>query len=256
MPNPACTVQDGGGAPVGTLGGVNVGAGDTITVQLVDLSASLWSIACISTDELSTPPALTVNSVAKNATFTAGVAGSAYIFQSKVNNGLDLNENPQPLYTTTFGVYVLSAIGLRVFAVNEETEGSAGYGWITKPNPLLRGTVSVAGGSTVVHRGNVGNGTAVTLTETTGRVAVGFNTFSAPTALKTAAAPQTGMEVYAYCEDNSYTATNCIVWTPQGSLNITRANVSASTFSQTPAVSGVNGEIGFRFDGVLWRAMS
>jgi hypothetical protein len=256
MPNPACTVQDGANPPVTPTNGAVVGAGDTITIQLVDLSGSPWSIACIGNDELSSPPALTINAVAKNATFTAGAAGSAYIFQSQVNNGKDTNGNVDPSYTTTFGVYVLSTIGLAVFAANEIAQNSAAFGWIVKLNPLLRGTATLPSGGDIVHKGNVANGTAVTLTETTGHVAVGFNTFSAPTPLKLASSPQAGMVVSAYAEDNSWTDTNCIVWTPQGGLQISRKNVSASTFNQTPDVSGVNGEIGFRFDGTLWRAIS
>jgi hypothetical protein len=196
------------------------------------------------------------NYVTKTSTFTKPTGPWALIFQSQVDGGQDVNGDPLASYTTTFGIYCLSGIGQRLFANNERFEGSSLFGWITKLNPFLSGSASVAGGSTVVHGGNTGNSSGYTVTETTGRIAVGFKNFSAPSPLNMPAAPQTGMEIMGYCEDNSYTATNCIVWTPAGALNTSRANVTASTFSQTPAVSGVNGEIGFRYDGTLWRAFS
>ena len=160
MTSPICTVQDGAGAPQATTNGVNVGAGDTITIQLSDLSSNVWSIAIVGQDELVSPPTLTIDSVNKKATFTAPGAGSALIFQSQVNGGKNPNGTTNPAYTTTFGVYVLAASGNRVAATNERAEGSAAYGWTAKINPLLRSGGGVTGTGTVTLEqfGAVGDG--------------------------------------------------------------------------------------------------
>ena len=66
------------------------------------------------------------------------------IFQSIVNNGVDLNGTVRPDYVTTFGVYVLTTDGYRVGALGETFEGDSVYGWLSKFNNLIR--IGVGGG--------------------------------------------------------------------------------------------------------------
>jgi hypothetical protein len=148
-PSPTCTVKDGAGSPQATLDGVDVTAGNTITIQLASLAGVRgWSIAVVGRDDAVASPALTVNYTTCTATFTAPAAPWALIFQSQVNGGVDLNGQAQASYTTTFGVFGNGSGNARLMAVNERTEGSAAFGWITKINALLRtlvGGVPIAG---------------------------------------------------------------------------------------------------------------
>lgn len=151
-PSPTCTVKDGAGSPQSTLDGVNVTAGNTITIQLASLAGVRgWSITVVGRDDAVASPTLTVNYTTCTATFTAPAAPWALIFQSRVNGGVDLNGQAQDDYTTTFGVYCTGSGNARLMAVNERTEGSSGFGWITKINSLLRtliGGVPLAGETT------------------------------------------------------------------------------------------------------------
>lgn len=152
MTSPICTVN--GNA---TINGVDVSASPAvITIQLVDLSGvNSWQIQCVGTDELNTPAtinaSLTINTVTKTATFPSVAGGSALIFKSTVNAGVDGNGSPRDDYSAQFGVYVPSAF-VRVGATGETTEGSASYGWITKINPILRvGAAGVASATTLLQ---------------------------------------------------------------------------------------------------------
>lgn len=143
MPSPACEVKDGSGAYSATTNGVNVTPGNTITIHLVSSAGvNTWSISCITTDDQSdaatVTAALTIDSVAKTATFTAPVAGRAYRFQSKVNGGIGPDGTAQSSYTTTFGVYTLTSGGLRVHAVDETFESDSTFGWIGDINSVIR----------------------------------------------------------------------------------------------------------------------
>jgi hypothetical protein len=137
-PSPLCTVN-----ATSTLNGVNVTAASTVTIALVDTAGvKQWTISAINTDDLlsaaTVTAGLTINTVAKTATFTAPAAGSALIFQSVVNNGKDANGAVDPTLTTTFGVYVLTTSGYRAAAFDEKTEGSSSFGWVTKLNAVVR----------------------------------------------------------------------------------------------------------------------
>jgi hypothetical protein len=125
------------------INGVNVTASSTVTIALAsNAGVSNWNVICLGTDELNTPAAvnatLVVNHSSNTATFTAPGSGSAMIFQTQINNGIDINGVIQPNYTTTFGVYVLTGTSHRVGAQGETNEGSAAFGWITKLNPIIR----------------------------------------------------------------------------------------------------------------------
>lgn len=148
LPSPTCTVQDGAGSPQSTVDGVDVTAGNTITIQLASLAGvRTWSISVVGTDDEVATPALSVNYTTKTATFTAPAGQWALIFQSQIDGGIDVNNQAQADYTTTFGVYSTGIGGYRLFAVNERYEGSSAFGWTTKVNALIR---SLAGGSLVV----------------------------------------------------------------------------------------------------------
>ena len=138
--SPTCLVNSGS-----TLNGVDVTELSTVNISLADLAGvKQWSIQCIGTDELHSAATinagLTIDYVNKTASYTAPAIAdsSALIFESKVNNGIDANGVTQPSYTTTFAVYVLTASGYRVGAVNETTEGDTDFGWTAKVNTPIR----------------------------------------------------------------------------------------------------------------------
>lgn len=144
FPSPLCTVN-----AASTINGVNVTAASTVTIALVDTAGvKQFHVSCLTTDELlvaaTITAGLTIDTVAKTATFTAPAVGSALRFQSVVNNGKDANGVVDPSLTTTFGVYVLTTSGYRVAAFDETTEGSASFGWVTKVNALVRASVVAA----------------------------------------------------------------------------------------------------------------
>lgn len=137
-PSPLCTVN-----AASTINGVNVTTASTVTIALVDTAGvKQWTISAINTDDLlsaaTITAALTIDTVAKTATFTAPALGSALIFKSIINNGKDANGALDPTLTTTFGIYVLTTSGYRVAAFDETTEGSSSFGWITKINACIR----------------------------------------------------------------------------------------------------------------------
>lgn len=145
-PSPICTVKDGAGAAQVTTNGVNVTATNTITIALTSTAGvDEWTIELYGKDELVAAPTLTIDNTLKTATFTAPAAGSALIFRSTVNNGREINGVVQSTYVATFGVYVLTANGLRVAAINETLEGSATSGWVTKINTLIRNPYGITG---------------------------------------------------------------------------------------------------------------
>lgn len=158
MPSPICTVKDGSGSPqTTTTGYATVTTGNTVTIQLADLTGvSTWSIECIYGDELTTPASvtsgLTVNSTAKSATFTAPAAGRAMIFRSIINGGRDIDGRTQSSYTTTFKVATPTAnSSLIVACTNEEYEHSATYGWTGLINSVIRLQDQIAQGLAVAE---------------------------------------------------------------------------------------------------------
>jgi hypothetical protein len=137
-PSPACTVN-----AAATTNGVNVTASSTVTIALADASGvKQWAISCFGTDDGHLPAvisaSLTVDYVAKTATFTAPAAACALLFQSVVNNGKDGNGNVDPTRATTFGIYVLTAHSHRLAAFGETLEGNAAFGWVAKFNDVVR----------------------------------------------------------------------------------------------------------------------
>lgn len=133
--------------------GFNASSGATVTIALAsNTGVFTWNVVCIGTDELNTianiSSTLVVNHANNTATFTApSGSGSAVIFKSIINNGVDINGVAQSTYTTTFAVYVLSN-GYRVAAQNEVLEGDSTYGWVSKFNPIARNFSSGGGGGT------------------------------------------------------------------------------------------------------------
>lgn len=183
MASPICRVNGSS-----TTDGVNVTAGATITVALASTAgASTWTLACIGTDDTNTASAINativINSVAKTATFTAPATGSAVIFTSIVNSGISESTNAvDASLTTTFGVYVLTAGGLRVGAANETTEGSAAYGWSTKLNGIIRGGSGAGAGNNVLRFGAT-NDLAITNDGTLSGTYTGTDNYAAVQAL-------------------------------------------------------------------------
>jgi hypothetical protein len=151
MASPTCEVKEFGGAYAPTTGGVNVTPSvDVFTIRLGSTAdVDSWSIACLTTDELSVGAnvnaGLVIDSVAKTATGTMPDAGRCFRFQSQVNGGIDRNGVRQASYTTTFCIYTL-ANGNRVHALDETVEGNSLTGWGADVNALIR----ASGGTAVV----------------------------------------------------------------------------------------------------------
>lgn len=141
MPSPVCTVN-----AASTGNGVNVASASTVTIQLFDTAGvNVWSIQCLTTDDLQVASnitgSLSINSITKTATFTAPTTtvGAALIFESRVNGGLDINGRNDASLTTRFGIFILTAANsLRVGAFDETVEGNAAFGWTAKFNAGVR----------------------------------------------------------------------------------------------------------------------
>jgi len=134
------------------MGGANVTASSTVTIALQSTTGvTAWSIICTSTNDLVNQPVsginatLVVNQVTKTATFTAPSNFAGLQFTSLVNNGVDVNGTSQPSYSTTFGVWVLTATNRRVLFVGEKTEGDPVNGWVADINALIENDTSGPG---------------------------------------------------------------------------------------------------------------
>lgn len=150
MPSPLCSVKVGVAAYVPAIPAVAMTAGATIVIRLdTPAGVSSWEIECVSTDELSSKATvnagLTIDQGAKTATFTAPVAGRAYLFRSRVELGRN-NGKEDPTYSSTFKVFTPTAGGLQVGAVGETTESNPSFGWTGVFNGLIR--TGGGGGST------------------------------------------------------------------------------------------------------------
>lgn len=143
--SPICTVNGSS-----TTNGVDVTASSTVTIALADTAGvRQWNLECTSTDSLNVAATVTsglvIDLVTKTATFTApATLGSALIFSSKINGGVDLNGVQQESYTATFKVSVLTATFLRVPAFAEQMENNAQFGW----NPIIEDLIRNYTGST------------------------------------------------------------------------------------------------------------
>lgn len=145
------------GAWTSTLDGVNVAAGEVVTLRLADTSGVVfWTPELIDTDDLTdshgTSPALTIDLVGKTVTFTAPTDpanGVALTFQSTVGvmgpgkdaNGQDrtgVAPNAPDDYVKRCGVYVLAPSNLRVLATDSTHEASSRYGYAGILNSLIR----------------------------------------------------------------------------------------------------------------------
>ncbi len=136
MPSPTVQIKDGAGSFGPTTDGVDVTPANTITIALVSgAGVDSWAISCVGTDDLQVAAtinaSLTIDGVAKTATFTMPAEGTALIFRSSVTdtNAVTTSE--------TFGIYA-PVSGLRVGAIGEGNEGNAAFGWTTKLNAMIR----------------------------------------------------------------------------------------------------------------------
>ncbi len=132
--NPQIQLSDAGGSYAYNANGYNVGAGDAISVRLLNTAGvEGWSLTAIGTDESSIAPTISVGGTGNSLrTFTAGSAGTTTIFQSTVTDGQGTQTS------ITFGVFVLTSGSARVIGTNQRFEGSSQYGWITEVNPFIR----------------------------------------------------------------------------------------------------------------------
>ena len=140
MPSPICLVNG-----TATISGFDTTPSATVTISLRDKTGvSDWDISCISTDDDLVAADvndddLTIDDLNKTATLAISdhTRGAAYIFQSKINLGLDTNGNTQESYTTTFSIYSIGSNIYRLLPVNQTTEGDATFGWGLDLNNFL-----------------------------------------------------------------------------------------------------------------------
>lgn len=166
MPSPVCTVKDGSGSPQTTENGVDVTAGNTITIALAATTGvNIWSLSVFGSDEQVAVPTVTVNYVTKTATFVAPAAPWSLLFKSVVNNGIDSSGTVQAALTATFKVSTLTGSGYRLVASNETSENNQAFGWTALFNAGIReidsihtplytldgSSASLASGDWVVH---------------------------------------------------------------------------------------------------------
>ncbi len=135
------------------INGVVVPPNTSVSIELMDTAGvTVWDLKCLTTDDGQSADAVnstvSIDHITKTATFDMPVAvGSSLIFESKVNNGYDINGVSDPSLTTTFKVLSLTSAGLRLAAFNESMEDDPEFGWTKVLNDTVR---SVGGGTTVV----------------------------------------------------------------------------------------------------------
>lgn len=201
MPNPACQVKDGAGAFGPTTNGVDVADdGLVVTIKLADVSGvDVWSPTISGSDDLVAVPALTIDNVAKTATFTKPAGPWSFIVQSVVNSGKDINGKTQTSYTTTFKISVLATGGLRLLASNERSEGSTAFGWIKVFNALVRIVAAALAVTTNNDSWQTGTDGNDTITGTAGcQVRFTPAAFTAPRTWSFPTAPTDGMKAGVY----------------------------------------------------------
>jgi len=142
-PSPTCQVKEGSGAWQDTTDGVDVTAGSSLTIRLVDTSPYFWSLECIGADETldvtSINAGLSVNNATKQATLTAPSAGgSALLMRSTINGGVSNDGTARASYSTTFKISVPTNSGLRVGAFGETTENDSASGATSIVNKAVR----------------------------------------------------------------------------------------------------------------------
>lgn len=121
---------------------MDVSPSSSTVISLASTSGvDIWSIRCLATDETSNAASinasLVIDNIAKTATFTSPVAGSALIFESKINNAKDVDGRVRSDYVARFIIHTLFA-GNRVAAAGETTESDPVFGWVAKFNSLIR----------------------------------------------------------------------------------------------------------------------
>lgn len=162
--SPAVEIKVNSGSYVTAVGGVNVAAGDVVTIRLVSTNVDSWYCQCISTDDLSDKDAInagaTPDPVAHTLTFTvpAGSPGRTFRFESVVN-GMLTQQRLDSSLRTTFALYVLTTGGRRVLAADEQLESDPVFGYIASVNALIRNPSPGSGEANL--SANVGDGADV-----------------------------------------------------------------------------------------------
>jgi hypothetical protein len=144
MASPICKILDPISFARTTLtDGYDTTTNTLITVILSDQTGvNSWNLICVGTDDQLDPDTVTaslaIDSVNKKATFTTtnNARGGAYLFQSVINGGLDINGRESSNYTTTFAIFAIGQSGVRLLSNNQTNEGSAQFGWIKDLNSI------------------------------------------------------------------------------------------------------------------------
>ncbi len=176
-PSPLCEYSVNGSGFVAIDKGINVQPGAAVQVRLATgTGVFAWVFTCYATDDQTTTGAVnalvTVNSLTRVASFTAPAAGTAMLFRSVVNGGVDASGRTDVTLENRFGIYALTTGGRRTLALNETLEGDPVYGWLPRVNDIVResGSARVVPASallttgaetTVLSIGDLPNGTSI-----------------------------------------------------------------------------------------------
>ncbi len=176
-PSPLCEYSVNGSTFVPVDKGIDTQPGAAVQVRLASgAGVYAWSFTCYATDDktnTSTINALvTINSLTRTASFTAPAAGTAMLFRSVVNGGVDASGRLDVTLENRIGIYALTTGSRRTLALNETLEGDPVNGWLPRVNDIVRESGSarvvpanalLATGTetTVLSIGDLPNGTSI-----------------------------------------------------------------------------------------------
>ena len=162
MPSPNCLVNG-----YSTVSGYDTTPSQLTTISLAsETGVNAWELKCIGTDCFITSAAINAllkyNALTNVYTFTipSGALGCAIMFQSKINNGLDINGVYQNSYVTNFEVFAIGTYGYRLVAQNQTTEADAVNGWATDINDILEKGIHTDGAFNPAYLTTTGTVTA------------------------------------------------------------------------------------------------
>ncbi len=152
MTSPICLYKVGAGSYSATTNGPSVAASSVITITLNDLSGcDIWSLTCVGCDENQVAATITagisINQALKTATFTMPSSPTCLVFQSIINNAVDINGRIRTDWISTFELNVKTVMNAKLLAVGEQLENDSTFGWIPKINSITSGGTTLPAGA-------------------------------------------------------------------------------------------------------------